>query len=61
MNYRQEILNEVMEAIKNHKFELPLFWEPYVAANIFQAVYEDRQHWINMLENLIEINEANHG
>jgi len=61
MNKRQEVLNEVMELITNHKFIVPMFWEAYVAANIFQAVYEDRQHWIGMLEDMIEENEVNHG
>ena len=61
MDKRQETLNEVMQIINNHKFTMPMFWESYVAGRIFQAVYEDRQHWIGMLEGMIEENEVNHG
>lgn len=61
MNKRQQTLDEIHKIIENHPFEMPAYWESWVASQIFKAVYEDRQHWIGMLEKMIEEGEHSHG
>ena len=61
MNKRQETLDEIYKLIENHAYDIPVYWESYMASQIFKAVYEDRQHWIQMLENMIEADGVNNG
>ena len=61
MNKREETLNEVLEIIRNHHYHVDLFWESYMASQIFREVFEDRQHWIDVLERMIEESKTNHG
>ena len=60
MNKRQETLDQVYKIIENHSFNLPPYWDSWMASQIFKAVYEDRQHWIEMLQGMIEEKNDNH-
>lgn len=54
MNKRQQTIDEIHKLIESHGYDIPVYWESYMASQIFKAVYEDRQHWIQMLESMIE-------
>ena len=54
MNKRQETLNEVLEIIMAHHYHVESFWESYTASQIFRGIFEDRQHWVGLLEKMIE-------
>jgi hypothetical protein len=61
MNKRQETLNEVLEMIMAHHYHIESFWESYTASQIFRGILEDRQHWISVLERMIEESKDNNG
>ena len=61
MNKRQETLDQIYKIIENHSIYIPPYWESYMASQIFKAVYEDRQHWIEMLEGMIEESGVTNG
>ena len=49
-----DIINHIQEHLNHDLFNVPLFWENYVAGEIFKAVHKERQNYDHYLESLKE-------
>ena len=62
MNDKQQALLDVLAIMREHSYDVGPYWENYVAQVIFGGIYQERTHWINLLEAMIEqYAEVDHG
>ena len=48
----RDIVHHLQKHVENDVFEIPMFWENYVAGEIFKAVHKERQRLNDYLELL---------